>query len=59
MRMTVSDTFGQLVPMAVYTDSECLYDALIEINSTSKKRLLTDLTMLRQAYELQEVGEIS
>lgn len=41
--------------MTLYTDSKSLYDGIIGINSTTEKRLLIDLTVLRETYELQEI----
>ena len=42
----------------IYTDSKSLYDALVTINTTTEKRLLIDLKVIREAYELKEVAEI-
>ena len=49
---------GAGVPMVIYTDSRSLYDALVSLNTTTEKRLLIDLHLLRQAYERREVAEV-
>ena len=45
------------VPMVIYTDSRSLYDSLVSLNTTTEKRLLIDLHLLRQAYERREIAE--
>ena len=47
-----------MVPMVIYTDSRSLYDSLVSLNSTTEKRLLIDLHLLRQAYERREIAEV-
>lgn len=44
--------------MMIFTDSKSVYDAITGIKTTTQKRLLIDLTILRQAYELREIAEI-
>lgn len=39
-------------------DSKPLYDAIAGINATTEKRLLIDLTVPCEAYELQEIGNL-
>ena len=46
------------VPMVIYTDSRSLYDSLVSLNTTTEKRLLIDLHLLRQAYERREIAEV-
>ena len=46
------------IPMVVYTDSRSLYDSLVSLNTTTEKRLLIDLHLLRQSYERREIAEI-
>lgn len=55
LRKTIIDMFGRLIPMTIFVDSNTLYDAIVGINSTTKKRLLIDLAVLRQAYEIREI----
>lgn len=51
IRLTVNDILGRIVPLHVYTDSRSLFDSLTKISRTAKKRLLIDLSVLRQSYE--------
>ena len=46
------------VPIIIYTDSRSLYDGLVSLNTTTEKRLLIDLHLLRQAYERREIAEV-
>ena len=46
------------VPMIIYTDSRSLYDGLVSLNTTTEKRLLIDLHLLRQEYERREIAEV-
>jgi len=58
MRNTLEDFLGRKVKLSIYTDSKCLFDALISLNTTTEKRLLIDLSMLRQCYERREITEV-
>lgn len=44
--------------MVLYTDSKSLHDCIVGINATYEKRILIDLLILRQFYELRESNEI-
>lgn len=55
--MTISALMNVSLLTTVYTETIILYDALTGMNLTSKKRLSIDLTMICQAYELQEIFE--
>ena len=55
---SISDILGNAIPLKVYTDSKCLFDALTTLHSTTEKRLLIDLSMLRQCYEKREIAEV-
>lgn len=58
LRGTINEVFGRIIPLVLFTDSKSLYDCLVGINSTTEKRLLIDLCMLRQSYELREITEV-
>lgn len=53
-----NDPPNSAVPMVIYTDSRSLYDGLVSLNTTTEKRLLIDLHLLRQAYERREIAEV-
>lgn len=44
--------------LTLYTDSKSLFDGLVNIGTTTEKRLLIDLRMMREAYEQRELTEI-
>lgn len=56
---TINDIFLRAIPITIYTDSKSLYDGISGINSTTEKRLLIDLEILRQAYELREIAKVA
>lgn len=58
LRVTLNDIFGLVVPLVIYTDSKSLFDSITGLNSTTEKRLLIDLFILRQNYELRELSDI-
>ena len=53
-----NNSLKSAVPMVIYTDSRSLYDNLVSLNTTTEKRLLIDLYLLRQAYERREIAEV-
>lgn len=57
LRITLNKIFDRFIPLILYTDSKSLYDILVDINSTTEKRLLIDIYMLRQYYELKKLTE--
>ena len=46
------------VSLKLLTDSRCLFDALTTLNQTKEKRLLIDISMLRQDYENRSTSEV-
>lgn len=57
--MTISNIFGRTIPLSLYTDSKSLHDGIVGLNATTEKRLLIDLRMLRESYELRELKNIA
>ena len=47
-----------MMPLVVYTDSYSLYECLVKLGITNKKRLIVDVLVLRQLYERREIAEI-
>ena len=45
------------VALKIYTDSRCLFDSLTTLNQTTEKRLLIDLSMLREGHENRAITE--
>lgn len=58
LRHTIGKIIGTDVKLKLYTDSKCLFDSLISLNTTSEKRLMIDLSGLRQCYERREITEV-
>ncbi|KAF2726445.1 hypothetical protein EJ04DRAFT_571271 [Polyplosphaeria fusca] len=46
------------IPMVICTDSRSLYDCLVKLGTTNKKRLMIDIMSLRESYENREIQEI-
>ena len=53
LRLTLNKMFGRTISLVLYTDSKSLYDSLVGMTAITEKRLLIDLCMLRQSYELR------
>ncbi|KAF4471164.1 Ribonuclease H [Fusarium albosuccineum] len=45
-------------PLILCTDSYSLYQCLVQLGSTTEKRLMIDIMALRQSYETREIHEI-
>ena len=58
MNATLRDIFSRRIPMHLYTDSRCLYDSVTGIAATAEKRLLIDLGLLRESFELREIENV-
>ncbi|KAK1907867.1 hypothetical protein P3342_006197 [Pyrenophora teres f. teres] len=55
----VTDRLGiPEIPLVVCTDSYSLYECLVKLRTTKKKRLMIDIMALRQSYERREITEI-
>lgn len=54
----LQEFLGRTVEFKIYTDSKSLFDSLVTLNSTTEKRLLIDLTMLRECYEKRDITEV-
>ena len=57
IKVSLNELFGKGIPLKFYTDSKSLFDASIGINAPTEKRLLFDLSVLRQSYERREIAE--
>lgn len=58
-RTALQKIVNRSVLLKMYTDSKCLFDALTSLNTTTEKRLLIDLSMLRQSFENREISEVT
>lgn len=59
IRHTLELFLGRTIKLKLLTDSKCLFDALTSLNTTTEKRLLIDLNILRQSYERREITEVA
>jgi hypothetical protein len=48
----------QAVPLAILTDSKCLFDVITKASSISERRLMIDITEVRNSYNAQEPSDI-
>ncbi len=58
----LSIILGKTVPVQLFTDSKSIFDIITKLSTVSEKRLLIDISALRQAYtsgEIQNNGHIS
>lgn len=55
---SLQEFLGRKIDFKMYTDSKSLFDSLVSLNPTTEKRLLIDLTLLRQCYEKREITEV-
>jgi hypothetical protein len=46
------------IPIIVYTDSYSLYECLVKLETTKKKRLIINIMAIRESYENRELFEI-
>ena len=58
IKSTLDKALGIDLPLILCTDSKSLYDCLVKLGTTAKKRLMIDILCLRQAYERREIAEV-
>ena len=58
IKSTLNKALGIDLPLALCTDSKLLYNCLVKLSTTAKKRLIIDILCLRQAYERREIAEV-
>lgn len=58
LHKSVVEFLGREAPLCIYTDSFSLFDSLTTLNTTSEKRLLVDLSMLRESYEQTKIANV-
>ena len=46
------------LPLILFTDSKYLYDCLVKLGTTHKKRLMVDIICLRQSYKRCQITEV-
>ena len=46
------------IPLILYIDSYLLYQCFVQLGTTSEKRLMINIMVLRQSYKRQEIDKI-
>jgi hypothetical protein len=49
---------GRKLPIVVYTDSKSLFDCITAMSATAERRLLIDITTVREAYTSEEISNV-
>ena len=58
VKATIGKIFGTEISLIICTDSRSLYDCLTKLGTTQEKRLMIDISSIRETYELREIAEI-
>jgi hypothetical protein len=58
LRIITSRMKLPIIFLIIYTDSYSLYECLVKLGTTTKKRLIIDIISLKQSYKNREIGEI-
>ena len=58
LKNTVDIITKKAVPLTICIDSLSLYECLVKLGTTKEKRLMIDISAIRQAYERREIAEI-
>lgn len=58
LHKSITEFLGRRIALRIYTDSLSLFESLTTLNTTSEKRLLIDLSMLRESYERREIADV-
>lgn len=58
LKYTIDLITKQSVPLILCTDSLSLFECLVKLGTTKEKRLMIDVSSIREAYELREIAEI-
>ncbi len=49
---------GTRIPLSMFTDSKSLFDTMVKNTVLTEKRLMIDLRVAREAYNLNEISDI-
>jgi hypothetical protein len=58
LKATLSAILDRFVSFVLCTDSKSLYDCLVKLDTTQKKRFMIDVMSLRQSYERRKITKI-
>ncbi|KHJ31158.1 hypothetical protein EV44_g3317 [Erysiphe necator] len=58
LKHTIDTMNGKPIPLSLCVDSFSLYECLVKLGTTREKRLMIDISAIRQAYERREITEV-
>ena len=58
IKLTIDLVLNITIPLIICTDLKSLYNCLVRLSTTQKKRLMVDFMCLRQSYKHREIAEI-
>ena len=58
VKTTLNLIFNKDIPLIVCTNSKSLYNCLVKLRITYKKRLIIDVISMRKAYERREIAQV-
>jgi len=50
---------GTDIPVLMFTDSKCIFDTITKLSSVAEKRLLIDITSIREDYSTGVVSNVA
>ncbi len=59
LRKDLEFMLGKKIPLYLFTNSMSIFDAITKLSSTSEKRLLIDISSIRQAYILGKIQNMA
>ena len=58
IKLTINLVLNTTIPLVICTDLKSLYNCLVRLNTTQKKKLIVDFICLRQLYKYKEIAKI-
>ena len=58
IKLTIDLVLNTTIPLIIYTNLKSLYDCLIRLNTTQKKRFIVNFIYLRQLYKCKKIAKI-
>lgn len=53
-----NDVYGRILQLDLWVNDKCLWDAVTGIKTTADKRLLIELSTIRDTYEVRELSNV-
>ncbi|KAI0991655.1 hypothetical protein K3495_g16532, partial [Podosphaera aphanis] len=58
LKATADSIMNKNIPLVICIDSYSLYECLVKLGTTKEKRLMIDISAIRQAYERREISQV-